>query len=140
MKKKYIIILLIMITAFLGIKNINAAEIKPNDLLSLVTTVGELPSSGFGDAGESCADLVGENLGKVIKLGIDILRIAGAIIAIVNGMLTMIKAVTSKDPGMIKKAGEKCMKMGIILLVIGVFPTVLRVIAKLFGYDLSCIF
>lgn len=32
------------------------------------------------------------------------------------------------------------MKMGIVLLVIGVFPTILRVIAKLFGYDLSCIF
>lgn len=89
MKKKYVIILLIMITAFIGIKNINASEIKPSDLLNVVTTAGELPSSGFGDAGESCADLVGENLGKVIKLGINILRIAGAIIAIVNGMLTM---------------------------------------------------
>ena len=44
MKKKYIIILLIMITAFIGIKNINASEIKPSDLLNVVTTAGELPS------------------------------------------------------------------------------------------------
>ena len=55
-------------------------------------------------------------------------------------MMTMVSAVTSKDPGMIKKAGEKCMKMGVVLLVIGVFPTIIRVIGRLFGYDLSCIF
>ena len=30
--------------------------------------------------------------------------------------------------------------MGVILLAIGVFPTLLRVIAKIFGYDVSCIF
>ena len=54
--------------------------------------------------------------------------------------MTMTSAVISKDPGMIKKAGDKCLKMGIVLLIIGVFPTVLRVIARLFGYDLSCIF
>ena len=140
MKKKYIIIFLIIISAFIGIKNINALEVKSDNLLNIVESVGELPSQGFGDTGDTCAYIVGENLGKVIKLGVTILRIAGAIIAIVNGMMTMTSAVISKDPGMIKKAGDKCLKMGIVLLIIGVFPTVLRVIARLFGYDLSCIF
>ena len=140
MKKKYIIIFLIIISAFIGIKNINALEVKSDNLLNIVESVGELQSQGFGDTGETCANIVGENLGKVIKLGVSILRIAGAIIAIVNGMMTMTSAVISKDPGMIKKAGDKCLKMGIVLLIIGVFPTVLRVIARLFGYDLSCIF
>ena len=57
MKKNYIIILSIMITAFIGIKNINASEIKPSDLLNVVTTAGELPSSGFGNAGFNHSDL-----------------------------------------------------------------------------------
>ena len=140
MKKKYIIIFLIIISAFIDIKNIDALEVKSDNLLNIVESVGELPSQGFGDTGETCANIVRENLGKVIKLGVTILRIAGAIIAIVNGMMTMTSAVISKDPGMIKKAGDKCLKMGIVLLIIGVFPTVLRVIARLFGYDLSCIF
>lgn len=140
MKKKYIIIFLIIISAFIGVETINALEIKSSDLVSISTSTTELPSPGFGNTGDTCKDLIGANLGKVIKLGISVLRIAGAIIAIVNGMMTMIPAVVSKDPGMIKKAGSKCMRMGIILLVIGVFPTILRVIAKLFGYDLSCIF
>lgn len=99
-----------------------------------------LPSPGFGDGGESCDKIVGDNIAKLIKLALNVLRIAGAIIAIVNGMMTLIPAVVSKDPDALKKAGNKCMKLGIILLVIGVFPTILRFIAKIFGYDLSCIF
>lgn len=140
MKKNHIIIFLLIISIFIGIETLDALEIKQNSLINVSTTVGELPSPGFGDTGDTCKDLIGDNLGKIIKLCISVLRLAGAIIAIVNGMMTMAAAVTSKDPGMIKKAGEKCMKMGIVLLVIGVFPTILRVIGRLFGYDLSCIF
>ena len=81
-----------------------------------------------------------ENIGKLIKLALNVLRIAGAIIAIVNGMMKLIPAVVSKDPEAVKKAGNSCAKMAVILLVIGVFPTILRVIGKIFGYDLSCIF
>ena len=55
-------------------------------------------------------------------------------------MMSLIPAVVSKEPEALKKAGNKCLKMGVILLVIGVFPTILRVIGKIFGYDLSCIF
>lgn len=101
---------------------------------------GTLPSPGFGKSGELCSGILGGNLSKVVKLGITILRIAGAIIAIVNGMISLIPAIMSKDPESLKKAGRKCMLMGCILLAIGVFPTILKFIAKVFSYDVSCIF
>ena len=101
---------------------------------------GDLPAPGFGEGGELCSDILGENMGKLVKLSIMVLRIVGAVIAIVYGMIAMIPAVVSKDPEAIKKAGKKCMWMGVILLIIGVFPTILKVIAGLFDYDISCIF
>lgn len=100
----------------------------------------ELPEQGFGENGETCEEVVGKNIVKLIKLSISILRIVGAIIAIVNGMMTLIPAVISKDPEALKKAGNKCALMGAVLLVIGVFPTILKVIAGIFDYDISCIF
>lgn len=100
----------------------------------------DLPAQGFGEGGESCEAIVGPNIAKLIKMSLNILRIIGAIIAIVNGMMTLIPAVISKDPEALKKAGNKCVKIAAILLVIGVFPSILRVIGKIFGYDLSCIF
>lgn len=101
---------------------------------------GKLPSQGFGENGDLCSDILNENLSKLVKICITILRIAGAVIAVVNGMIALIPAVVSKNPDALKKAGHKCMLMGFILLAIGVFPTLLRVIAKIFGYDVSCIF
>ena len=100
----------------------------------------DLPAQGFGEGGETCKEIVGENIAKLIKLAINILRIVGAVIAIVNGMMTLIPAVVSKDPEALKKAGNKCVKLAGVLLVIGVFPTILKVIARIFGYDMSCIF
>lgn len=100
----------------------------------------DLPGQGFGEGGESCEAIVGPNIAKLIKMSLNILRIIGAIIAIVNGMMTLIPAVVNKDPEALKKAGNKCVKIAAILLVIGVFPSILRVIGKIFGYDLSCIF
>lgn len=100
----------------------------------------DLPAQGFGEGGESCEAIVGPNIAKLIKMALNILRIIGAIIAIVNGMMTLIPAVVNKDPEALKKAGNKCVKIAAILLVIGVFPSILRVIGKIFGYDLSCIF
>lgn len=101
---------------------------------------GELPAPGFGESGELCSEILDENLSKLVKLCITILRIAGAIIAIINGMITLIPAVISKDPEGLKKAGNKCVKIAAILLAIGVFPTLLKVIAGIFDYDVSCIF
>ena len=101
---------------------------------------GKLPSPGFGENGDLCSNILNESLSKLVKLCITILRIVGAVIAVVNGMITLIPAVVSKNPDALKKAGHKCMLMGCILLAIGVFPTLSRVIARIFGYDVSCIF
>lgn len=99
----------------------------------------ELPEFGFGEEGSTCASILGENLTKVVNLGITAVRIAGAIIAIVNGMITLLPPLVSKDADALKKAGNKCIKLGVVLLIIGVFPTIVKVIGRLFGYDLSCI-
>ncbi len=99
----------------------------------------DLPEFGFGEEGSTCYDLLGENLTKIVNLGITAVRIAGAIIAIVNGMITLIPPIVSKDADALKKAGNKCIRLGIILLAIGVFPTLVTIIGRLFGYDLSCI-
>ena len=98
-----------------------------------------LPEFGFGEEGSNCSDILGANLTKIVNLGITAVRIAGAIIAIVNGMITLIPPLVSKDADALKKAGNKCIRLGIVLLVIGVFPTLVRVIGRLFGYDLSCL-
>ena len=101
---------------------------------------GTLPSPGFGKSGELCSEILGGNLSKVVKLGITILRIAGAIIAIIKGMTLLIPPIMDGDKASLQKAGKKCIKLGIILLIIGVFPTIIRFIGYIFKYDLSCIF
>lgn len=88
----------------------------------------------------NCKELVGENLSKIIKLIITILQIAGAIIAIVNGMITLIPAVVSKDAEALKGAEKKCITMAIVLVLIILLPTLLMFLSKMFDYDLSCIF
>ena len=76
----------------------------------------------------------------MIKLSINVLRIAGAIIAIIKGMTLLIPPIMDGDKASLQKAGKKCIKLGIILLIIGVFPTIIRFIGFIFKYDLSCIF
>lgn len=101
---------------------------------------GTLTTQGFGEGGQSCIDVVGENLSKMIKLSINVLRIAGAIIAIIKGMTLLIPPIMDGDKASLQKAGKKCIKLGIILLIIGVFPTIIRFMGYIFKYDLSCIF
>lgn len=100
----------------------------------------KIPDISIRDNTLNCKELVGENLSKIIKLIITILQIAGAIIAIVNGMITLIPAVVSKDAEALKGAEKKCITMAIVLVLIILLPTLLMFLSKMFGYDLSCIF
>lgn len=100
----------------------------------------KIPDISIKDNTLNCKELVGENLSKIIKLIITILQIAGAIIAIVNGMITLIPAVVSKDAEALKGAEKKCITMAIVLVLIILLPTLLMFLSKMFGYDLSCIF
>ncbi|MGM9877032.1 MAG: hypothetical protein ACI33S_00120 [Bacilli bacterium] len=95
------------------------------------------PTGVISEKEMSCEDLLGPNLTKIVRLCISILRIAGMIIALVNASLAVVPAITNPDK--IKDAKRKCISMAILLVIIGVFPSLLRVIGNLFGYDLSCI-
>ena len=87
----------------------------------------------------TCSELVGPNLVKIIHLFITIVRIVGAIIAIVSGMLTFVPAVASDDADALKKAYKKAIQLFIILVVIGIFPSLVKIIGKIAGLDLSCL-
>ena len=100
---------------------------------------GGMGSKGFGKSGGSCTQILGSNGTKLVNGLINALRIAGAIIAIINAMLRLIPAVIAKDADGLKKATNTCVKMAVILAVIGLFPTVIRLIGRIFGYDISCI-
>ena len=87
----------------------------------------------------TCAEILGPNLVKIVKLFVTGLRIAAAIIAIIKGMLGFIPAIVSDDASALKKATKTLIMMLIVLTIIGLFPTLIRVIGRIAGFDLSCI-
>lgn len=137
MNKKMLVLFLIVFIAFVGVMKIEA---KAVDSMTILTEGSGLTGQGFGTAGQTCEEILKPNLAKLIKLGINVLRIAGAIIAIIKGMTLLIPPIMNGDAKAIQVAGRKCVKLGIILLIIGVFPTIIRFIGVIFKYDLSCIF
>ena len=100
---------------------------------------GLFDGNGFGSDGDNCEDVMGKNISKIIKSSFTILRIVGAIIAIVNAMMSLIPAVVSKNADALKKASKKCVTMGIVLAAIGILPSLIKLIAGIFGYDISCL-
>ncbi len=86
-----------------------------------------------------CEELIGENMYKIVHFIITSLRIIGAIIAIVNGMISFIPALVAKDGEALKTAQKKCINMAIVLVLIILLPTLLTFIGNIFNYDLSCI-
>ena len=101
----------------------------------------ELNSTTIDISSESmtCAQILGPNLVKILKLFISGLRIAGAIIAIIKGMLAYIPAIVSDDAAALKKANKTVIKILIILALLGLLPTIIRVIGRIAGFDLSCL-
>lgn len=136
MNKKIVIILLILFVSLAGITTINASTIKVTDTINIMA----ITNKGFGESGQTCIEVVGGNLSKLIKLSINVLRIAGATIAIVKGMMLLIPPIMSGDAKELKTSEKRCVKLAIALLLIGVFPTIINFIAFLFKYDVSCIF
>ncbi len=99
-----------------------------------------LSDGGFGPAGQNCEEILQNNGIKLLIGIVNALRIAGAIIAIANAMITLIPAVISKDAEGLKKAGRKLVTMAVILAIIGILPSIVNLIGLMFGYDLSCLF
>ena len=87
----------------------------------------------------TCKEILGENLTNIVKAGITILQIAGAIIAIVKGMIVLIPAIASKDTDGLKKSQKQLISMAIILVVIFLLKPLISFIGYLFEYDLTCI-
>ena len=100
---------------------------------------GDPTLDGFGDPKTPCSDVLGPTLTALVKEAIKWVRIAGAIIAIVNGMLKLIPAIMSKDAEALNKAIKTCITMAIILVFCVLFSWLLNLIGTLFKWDVSCI-
>lgn len=97
-------------------------------------------SGGMIDISEeemTCSELLGPNLTAIIKVLITAMRIIGMIIVIVNSALSLVPAINNPDK--LNSAKSKLISMGIVLVLVVLFPTLLRLIGNIFGYDLSCI-
>ncbi len=100
-----------------------------------------LDGGEFGPKGQNCEEVLLKNIGvKIIKGIVNVLRIAAAIVAIANAMITLIPAIISKDGDGLKKAGRKLVIMAVVLAIIGILPSIVYLIGQIFGYDLTCIF
>ena len=95
--------------------------------------------TGFGNTGDSCSSVLGPTLTALVKEAIKWVRIAGAIIAIVNGMLKLIPAIMSKDAEALNKAFRTCITMAIILVFCLLFDWLLGFIGSIFKWDVSCV-
>ena len=93
----------------------------------------------FGNPKTSCSEVLGPTLTALVKEAIKWVRIAGAIIAIVNAMLKLIPAIMSKDAEALNKAIKTCITMAIILVFCVLFSWLLNLIGILFKWDVSCI-
>ena len=110
-----------------------------DEIEKLGTASMNLNAPGFGTGSQTCRELLKPNLIKIIKLAMNTLRIVGAIIAIIKGMTLLIPPIINGEADKLKQAGRKCVKLGIVLLIIGVFPTIINFIGYVLKYDLSCI-
>lgn len=88
----------------------------------------------------TCVQLLGPGLTKILNFAIDSIRIIGVIASIVMAMVTLIPAVNKGDQGELNNAIRKCIWIAVVLCIIVLFPLIVRVIGKLFGFDISCIF
>ena len=87
----------------------------------------------------NCETILGSNLTAIVKVSITIIQIAGAIIAIVKGMMTLIPPILAKDADALKKASKTLTTMAIVLVIIFLFRPILRFIGNILDFDTSCI-
>ena len=119
-------------------------ENKLDDIFAgWIKSAQEFLKTGFTGGGISnkdltCEEMLGKNLTKILKFALEVLSIAGAIIAIVNSMISLIPALIAKDAEALKKAQSKCITMAIVLVLILLLPTLLTFMGNIFGYDLTC--
>lgn len=97
-------------------------------------TPPEMSGGVFGRGG-SCSQILGSNGVKILKGVITTIRILAPIVALINAMIILLPAVTSKDADALKKASSKCVKLAVVLAIVEIFPSVIKLIGALFGWD-----
>lgn len=107
------------------------------------STNGDSPSTPDGwqisDEDMTCEELLGSNLTKIVNVGITVIRVVGALAMIIFGITAYIPAVSGDNPELLKKANSKAIKMGIILILIILLPSLVKIIGNIFDFDLSCL-
>ena len=134
MKKIVYIILILFFMSFVRIDNLEALNLNNNSYKM------EVKVPKFTEKKYTCEELLGNNLTKVVRAGVKIIQVAGAIIAIVNGMIKLIPAVLAKDADGLQKASKSLVAMAVILALIFILPSLVSMIGHLFKYDVSCFF
>ena len=99
----------------------------------------EKPDIDIMGGGMTCEELLGPGLTKILKFAINAVRIIGVIGTIVIAMIKLLPAVSKGDQSELQKAGKTCIWSAILLIVIVMLPTLIKVIGKLFGFDISCL-
>ena len=136
MKKIVYIILIIFFMFFVSADYIKAIDTNTHNYKIEFKT----PNLDFNTDKQTCSQILGSNLTEVVRVGIKLIQVAGAIIAIVNGMLALIPAVLAKDADGLQKASKKIVNMVIILAAIFILPSIIKLIGNLFSYDVTCFF
>lgn len=124
------------ILLFISILTFNASKVLAETFNISDYTLND---NGFGSMGDSCAKIAGPNVIKVIRGSITTVRILAVIIAIANAMFLLLPAVIAKDADALKKATRKCVVIGVVLAIIGIFPSIVSIISRIFDFDLSCL-
>lgn len=93
----------------------------------------------LSDEDMTCEELLGTNLTKVVNVAVTAVRVVGALAMIIFGIITYIPVISGDDPEMLKKANSKVIKMGIVLIVILLLPTLIKVLGNIFDFDLTCL-
>ncbi len=152
--KKIIVVLLTSAILFNSFKyNLNATElnsytnkeykvelmandeaITQEDIMSGL----EAYTPGFGES-QSCEKVLGSSLKKFLKTLRITMQGVSAGLTIALGMIAFIPAITSGDQNALKKAIDTFVKTLVVLALILLFPTLIRFIGHLCGFDLSCI-
>lgn len=88
----------------------------------------------------TCEEMLGKKTGaKIVKSSITIIQVLSAIVAVINGMIILLPAVTKGDADALKASSKKLVWMGIVLLLILVFRPIVRLIGTIFEFDTTCI-
>ena len=128
---KKIIIILIILFSFIYIDTIKAQTVSNNYENALDIDID--------NSNMTCTEILGPTLTSIVRQSITIIQVAGAIIAIVNGMLILLPAVIAKDADALKKASKTLVNLAIVLSLIIIFKPFVRLIGHILEYDISCI-